>query len=465
MVRALAADLAYIDDRFRPDMVVVFDEQDGRIQRVQPLAELRPDVELERCAGCALLPGLVNAHSHAFQRAIRGRTQWRPPGEHADFWSWREAMYRAVLRLSPEDMFELARFCFIEMLLAGYTTVGEFHYVQRDEHGAEYADPNELALQVIRAAQEVGIRIALLNVCYVTGGVGEPLREEQRRFGTPDLDRYLANSGRLRTQVKGLPDVSVGLAPHSLRAVPREWLGPIASQAREQDLPLHMHVAEQPAEVDACVRTYGKRPGELLADLGVLDGWFTAVHATHLSATEIRAFGQAAITVCACPTTERDLGDGIPAAPELVGAGVRLCIGSDSQTIIDPWEEMRSIEYHTRLAKLRRVVLAEEVGHGRSEVGPLLMRAGGANGAVSLKLEAGAIGAGKQADFVVIDLAHPSLSGWTQSSLTAHLTLSASAAAVRDVWVSGKARVRNGQHEALAPARTAFAAVCQRVLA
>jgi formimidoylglutamate deiminase len=463
-MRALAADLTYVEDRFQSDVAVVFDEQDGRIDRVQPAARPTPGIEVERCSGCALVPGLVNAHSHAFQRAIRGRTQWRPLGEHADFWSWREAMYRAVLRLSPDDMYELARFCFIEMLLAGYTTVGEFHYVQRDERGAEYANPNELALQLIRAAQEVGIRIALLNVCYATGGVGEALREEQRRFGTPDLDRYLSHTEQLRSQVQGKPLVSVGLAPHSLRAVPSDWLAPIASHAREHDLPLHMHVAEQPAEVDACMRAYGRRPGELLADRGLLDARFTAVHATHLNTGEILALGQAGITVCACPTTERDLGDGIPSARELVDAGARLCIGSDSQTVIDPWEEMRSIEYHTRLATLRRVILAEEVGHGRSEVGPLLFRAGGANGAGSLKVDAGVIAPGKQADFVLIDLDHPSLAGWTQATLAAHLALCAPAAVVRDVWVAGRIRVQEGQHPALKAARPAFDAVCQRVL-
>lgn len=463
-MRALVADLTYVEDRFQSDIAVVFDERDGRIERVQPAMQIAPAIEVERCSGCALVPGLVNAHSHAFQRAIRGRTQWRPLGEHADFWSWREAMYRAVLRLSPDDMYELARFCFIEMLLAGYTTVGEFHYVQRDEQGAEYANPNELALQVIRAAQDVGIRIVLFNVCYATGGVGEALREEQRRFGTPDLERYLCHTEQLRSQVKEQRLVSVGMAPHSLRAVPPDWLSPIASHAREHDLALHMHVAEQPAEVDACVRTYGKRPGELLAEHGLLDARFTAVHATHLSAGEILAFGQAAITVCACPTTERDLGDGIPSARELVKAGVRLCIGSDSQTVIDPWEEMRSIEYHARLATLRRVVLADDVGRGRSEVAPLLFRAGGANGAGSLRVEAGVIAPGKQADFVLIDLHHPSLAGWTQATLAAHLALSAPAAVVRDVWVAGRARVQEGQHAALTAARPAFDGVCQRVL-
>jgi formimidoylglutamate deiminase len=210
---------------------------------------------------------------------------------------------------------------------------------------------------------------------------------------------------------------------------------------------------------------YGLRPGELLAGLGVLDERFTAVHATHLNASEIAAFGEHAINVCFCPTTERDLGDGIPAAPELVAAGVRICIGSDSQTVIDPWDEMRSIEYHTRLATLRRVVLTEEVGHGRSEVAPLLLRTGSVNGGASLRVPVGVIAPGCQADFSLIDLDHSVLSGWTPASLPAHLALSGSTALVKSVWVAGKLRVRERHHDALVEARSSFEAVCQKVLA
>jgi formimidoylglutamate deiminase len=440
-MRAIQADLTYVDDAFRSGVVVVFDEDDGRIVAVQRSEELTHNAPVERISGRALLPGMVNAHSHAFQRAIRGWTQWRPLGEDADFWSWREAMYRVVLRISPDELYHLSLFCFIEMLLAGYTTVGEFHYVQRDERGQAYSDNNELALQVLRAAQDAGIRIVLLSVCYATGGVGQPLREEQRRFATPELSAYLQSIEQLQSALASNSLASVGVAPHSVRAVPREWLQPIAGFAGERDMPLHMHVAEQPAEVAASLEVYGQRPGEVAAAEGLLNERFTAIHATHLSAEEIAAFGKASATVCACPTTERDLGDGILAATELIGAGARLCIGSDSQTIIDPWEELRSIEYHTRLARLRRVMLAQRTGPGRSEVAPALLRAGSANGAHSLRVATGQIAPGRAADFVLVDLEHPALAGWTQATLGAHLALSAPAAAVRDVWVGGQIRV------------------------
>jgi formimidoylglutamate deiminase len=463
MVQALQAALTYVDDRFVEGVAVLF--EDGRIVDVKSADQLSDDVRVERRAGSALLPGMVNAHSHAFQRAIRGWTQWRPMGEDADFWSWREAMYRAVLRISPDDLYELSLFCFIEMLLAGYTTVGEFHYVHRDERGQAYSDQNELALQVVRAAHDAGIRIALLSVCYATGNVGQPLRDEQRRFATPELSSYLESVEQLQKVLASNALASVGVAPHSVRAVPREWLQPIGQFARQRDLPLHMHVAEQPAEVAACVEVYGQRPGDLVAGEGLLDDRFTAIHATHLSPTEIVSFGQAAATVCACPTTERDLGDGILAAAELMAGGARICIGSDSQTIIDPWEEVRSIEYHTRLAKLRRVVLAEPTDPGRNEVAPNLLRAGSANGAHALRVATGQIARGRAADFVLVDLEHPTLAGWTPATLAAHLALSAPAAVVREVWVGGKLRIEEGRHAAQAAARRAFDSVCERVLA
>lgn len=464
-LRALQPALAYIDDRFVEDQAILFDERTGRIVQIASATELPADTSVDRRAGQALLPGMVNAHSHAFQRAIRGWTQWRPPDERADFWSWRDAMYRAVLRFSPEDLYQVSRFCFIEMLLAGYTTVGEFHYVQRDEHGRPYQDPNELARQVVRAATDVGIRITLLNVCYATGGIGQALRPEQRRFATPDLAGFLNATSALQEQLKGCALASVGVAPHSVRAVERAWLRPISDYARQRGLPLHMHVSEQPGEVEASLQRYGCRPVELLQEEGVLSGTFTAVHAVHLTETEIRALGQARAFVCACPTTERDLGDGIPRARELIDAGASLCIGSDSQTVIDPWEEMRLIEYHARLASLRRVILTEAVSHDRREVAPLLLKTGTAGGARSLGIGSGQLRPGEPADFVLIDLEHPALAGWNKTTLGAHLALSSPATAVREVWVGGTPRVRDRQHDALGSAQREFTLACQRVLA
>src|SRR5690606_28801549 len=229
----LVPDLLYDGGVFRRGVGLEIDAASGRIARVAGARELergaraRGDV-VETLSGRALVPGFVNAHSHAFQRLIRGRTQWRPAGEpEADFWSWREAMYGAALSLAPDDVYHASRFCFLEMLRAGFTSVGEFHYLHRDPAGDPYADPNELALRVVAAAEDVGIRIALLNVCYAAGGIGRPLEPQQRRFATPDLDAFLAETEQLAQRYADHALVTVGVAPHSVRAVPRAWLAPL----------------------------------------------------------------------------------------------------------------------------------------------------------------------------------------------------------------------------------------------
>jgi len=217
--------------------------------------------------------------------------------------------------------------------------------------------------------------------------------------------------------------------------------------------------------VDASIAKYGRSPGELIAEAGLLGPDFTAVHATHLSAEEIVVFGGEAVTVCACPTTERDLGDGILCAPELMDAGAHFCIGSDSQTVLDPWEELRALEYHTRLRTLRRVVLAEETVQNRWDVAPVLLRAGTSDGARALRVDTGVIERGKRADLIAIDLEHTALAGWTDANLAALLALSAPATVVRDVWVGGQRRVEKREHAELRNARSRFDAVCRRILA
>jgi formimidoylglutamate deiminase len=337
----LVPDLVYLNDSFRSGLAVEYDDQAGRITRVLDHAELGtgggagPVVELRERA---LLPGFVNAHSHSFQRLIRGRTQWRTVDTGAvarsDFWTWREAMYDAALRLTPDDVYDAARFCFIEMLRAGITAVGEFHYLHNDEQGRQYADRNELAQRVIAAARDAGLRIRLLNVCYATGGIGAPLGTEQRRFATSDLDAFLAACASLGDDLADDALASVGVAPHSVRAVPRDWLPALHAWAVKHDVPLHMHVSEQPAEVRACVDAYGARPVELLHGDGVLDDRFTAVHATHIDDDEVRMLASSGSTVCACPTTERDLGDGMLRAADLLDAGGSIALGDSSWFIL-----------------------------------------------------------------------------------------------------------------------------------
>lgn len=500
-VRVLLPDLLYYRGRFEAGWGVMVDEGSGRIVAVGEAAGLvgggASDVVVERLSGRALLPGFVNAHSHAFQRLIRGRTQWRPAGvARSDFWSWREAMYGAALALTPDDVYDVSRACFLEMLHAGYTSVGEFHYLHRDPRGERYADPNELAHRVIAAAESVGIRIVLLNVCYATGGIGEPLRPEQRRFGTPDLGEFLEDTGALQSAYAGRAGVTVGVAPHSVRAVPRDWLRELHGWARARDVAYHIHASEQPAEVEAALAAWGLRPIEVLAEEGVLDERTTVVHATHLTPGEIGLLGRSGAVVCACPTTERDLGDGFLPGLELVEAGAPLAIGSDSQTVIDPFDEIRLIEYHERLRRLRRVVLAVPVERGavvgagsgdaaQPETGaggagpgsssgvpapadrlvnaPPLLELGTAGGARSLRLEAGRIEPGHLADLVGIDLDHPHLAGYTPETLGALLALSAPAAVVADVWVGGARRVEGRSHALDGEAPVALHKVAERV--
>lgn len=471
--RVLVPDLLLEDGRFRAERAVRMDGERGTIADVGPTEAILRDGEgarsIERLAGRALLPGFVNAHSHTFQRLIRGRTQWKPAAEpEADFWSWRESMYSAARALTPEDLFAVSRFCFVEMLRAGYTGVGEFHYLHRDPDGRPYEDPNELARRVLAAARAAGVRIVLLDVCYAAGGIGKPLRAEQARFGTPDLEDFLACVTALRDACGVDSLASVGIAPHSVRAVPRAWLRPLAEAARESGLPIHMHLSEQPAEVADCRAAHGLGPVELVAEEGLPGPDFTGVHLTHPSGREIGLFGEASATACLCPTTERDLGDGIPPATELLDAGASFAIGSDSHAVIDPFEEMRLVEGHERLRTLRRVVLSEAGRDAPLEetwrVAPRLLGFAGAGGARSLGLEAGAIRPGAAADLVAVDLEDRRLAGWTADVLPELLVFSGSADLVTDVWVGGARRVEGRRHPDEAKAAAAFREVALRAL-
>lgn len=452
----LIPDLVWHDGRFQSGLAVDIDENSGRIRALLEADALPHGVRSERLTARALLPGFINAHSHAFQRLLRGRAQWRPAGAGADFWTWRDEMYRVANALSPDEVHDTARFCFIEMLLAGFTSVGEFHYIHNDPQGRAYTRPFELAERVIAAAAEAGIRIRLLNVAYATSAIGEPLRPEQRRFATPRLESFLRDTVELVESVAPLPLASVGVAPHSIRAVPRSWLRPIHTLAYGFDLPFHVHANEQPAEVAACMANYGVRPIEVFAGEGVVDSLFTAVHATHVSHGEIRLLASTGPHVCACPTTERDLGDGFLPGEELLRAGAGVTIGSDSQSMIDPFTEIRLLEYHERLRKLRRVVLGRDDGAGRVVSAPVLLEAATSAGAASLRLEAGAIAPGLLADLVAVDLEHHALAGTSGDLLAATLALSAPRDVVCDVWVGGVRRVRERRHELLAEAVSAF---------
>lgn len=323
------------------------------------------------------LDALASAHSHAFQRAMRGAAQRPGPAGTEDFWSWREAMYALAARLDPEEIHRISCVAFAELARAGVRTVGEFHYVHHQPDGTPYDDRTVLADAVIAAAKASGLRIALLRVVYARAGAGRPPEGVQRRFSDADLDDALGDVEALAARYASDPSVVVGVAPHSVRAVPPGWLSPIASFARERGMPVHMHVAEQPAEVDACLAETGRRPVELCADHGLLDDRFVAVHATHLAAHEPALLGDAGSAVCLCPTTERDLGDGLPDVTALFEAGVRLCVGVDSHVLTAPLEDVRGVELGERLRRRQRVTLRPRVG----TLAELLWAIGSANGA------------------------------------------------------------------------------------
>jgi formiminoglutamate deiminase len=319
-------------------------------------------LELSEDRRTIFLPALATAHSHAFQRAMRGTSQ-RPGNDPSDdFWTWRGQMYRLASSLDPDSIARYSRVAFEELARAGVLTVGEFHYIQHQADGRPYDDRTVLADAVIRAARAAGLRVSLLRVAYHRAGPGRPAEPGQRRFCDPTVDAVLADLDRLRATWGHDPDVRIGVAPHSVRAVPPSWLGPLAAYATKYDLPFHMHVAEQIREVEECVAETGKRPIELLADLGVLSSRFVAVHATQLLPHEAKLLGDAGGFACVCATTERDLGDGLPDLGALRRGGVRLCTGIDSHVITDPIDDLRSLETHERLRTRSRVTFTPENG-------------------------------------------------------------------------------------------------------
>ncbi len=344
------------------------------------------------------LPALTTAHSHAFQRGMRGLAQRRGANPADDFWTWRGQMYRVATSLDPESIESIARVAFAELRRAGVDTVGEFHYVHHAPDGTPYANRTELAERVVQAALAEGLRVSLLRTAYFRAGPGRPPEPGQLRFCDPDPDVVLRDVERLRALYANEPRVRVGLAPHSVRAVPRDFLVPLAEYAKTHDLPLHMHVAEQPREVEECLAETGRRPAELLADLGILGPRFVAVHATQLLPHEARLLGEAGAFACVCATTERDLGDGLPDLGSLREAGARLCTGIDSHVITDPFDDLRSLETHERLRTKARVTFTPREGTPAEQ----LWREGSEHGAR-------ACGFDGPAKRIVIDPSHPSL--------------------------------------------------------
>jgi formiminoglutamate deiminase len=338
----------------------------------------------ERLAGLTI-PGLANCHSHAFHRALRGRTQ----RERGTFWTWREQMYAVAERLTPDTYFELARATYREMVAGGITSVGEFHYLHHGPDGTPYDDPNAMGHALVAAAREAGIRIALLDTCYLTAGIGRGAEGVQVRFGDGTADGWAE-----RVPTGGGETVRYGAAIHSVRAVPRDEIPVVVRWAEQHSAPLHVHLSEQVAENAACRDAYAATPTAVLAEAGALGPRTSAVHATHLTDEDVRLLGLSLTRACFCPTTERDLGDGIGPSRRLRDAGSPLTLGSDSHAVVDLFEEMRAVELDERLATQRR-------GHWSAE--ELLVAATG-DGHASLGFEgAGRIEVGAPADLVTLD--------------------------------------------------------------
>jgi len=401
-----------------------------------------PSAETVSLPGKALLPGFVNAHSHSFQRLIRGKSESRVTSGR-DFWSWRGTMYHAAAQLDPQDVYDVARMAFLEMLLAGTTTVGEFHYLHNAPGGHPYDDPNLLSKQVIAAAQSVGIRIVLLRSAYLRSGYELPPDPGQIRFYESSR-QFLDNMAALvKSYPADSPEVRFGVAPHSLRAVPLRELKEIAAWGRERKLPLHMHVAEQVAENQACLREYGMTPVELLASENLLGPDFTAVHAIHITGEEIAGLAGASATICSCPTTERNLGDGVIVADQVMRAGIRIALGSDSQAQIDPLEDARELDYHLRLDRQQRAILDQI---GEQTLASRLFDCATVSGARALGVSAGELAPGALADFITVDLNEVSIAGNSGEDLLPLAVFSLSRSAIRDVVVNGRWVVRDQRH-------------------
>lgn len=450
-------DLLYQNGSFLSNAGILLGE-DGKILGIHP-TDTPAAHKTIRLSGKALLPGFVNGHSHTFQRLIRGRSENRGINGR-DFWTWRNAMYRAALAVDPEDIYHVARMAFLEMVLSGTTTVGEFHYLHREPDGRPYSDPNLLGKQILRAAQSVGLRITLLRTAYFRAGYNLAPDPGQIRF-YESLREYIDNTSALAEEISGTSDlVSVGVAPHSIRAVTLDYLQEIVAWAKDGEYPIHMHMAEQPAEIDACRREYGLSPIQLLRARNLLSERLTLVHAIHTTEEEVDALAEAKTTICSCPTTERNLGDGIIAADQAICKGVLFSFGSDSQAQIDPLEDARELEYHLRLLHKQRVILDQI--HGM-DLSARLFSYATEGGAASLRINAGTLQAGKAADFFTVDLNDLSLAGASAAELLPMVVFSLSRSAIRDVVVGGRMILRDGHHEAQQEIVTRYREVHEKI--
>lgn len=375
-----------------------------------------------------IMHGMATAHSHAFQRLLRGRTQRRSTAANS-FWSWRGLMYELANRLNPDEIYAVARLAYAELAMSGVTAIGEFHYLHHDVGGVPYANRTETAEACIQAALDVGVRICLIRTAYMRGGYDTPLVPAQARFVDVDIELVLRDVEQLRSRYAGHPLVSVAVAAHSIRAVPLNEICVLSDYAKMNEMPFHMHVCEQRRELEESVAEYGVTPIQLLADNGVLSERFVGVHGTHLSAEEIQHLGSTNSLICLCRTTERDLGDGLPQTSDLVDAGTRLCVGVDSHCCENAFEEARAVELDER-SRL-------EMRHAALEA-PTLLQAATENGYIACDLPFGK-------DFVALRRDDLSLVGIDDKLTVDGIIFGATPRAIDHVTVAGKTIVENGQ--------------------
>lgn len=461
-MRRLHAPAALLPTGWAEDVAITLDDA-GMIATVTP--GMSP-AGAERLAG-TLLPGMTDLHSHAFQRAMAGLTERRGPGGDDHFWTWRETMYRFLAQLTPDDVGAIAAHLHVALLKGGFTAVAEFHYLQADTDGRPYANPAEMGLAIIAAAERAGIALTMLPSLYRQGGFGQegtwrPHTEGQKRFVLDD-EALWASVQAFRAAAVGNPLLRVGLAPHSLRAAALPDIARWADLVRRDDpgAPIHIHAAEQPREVAECLAATGSRPVGLILESLPVDTRWCLVHATHLSPEEIIGLAGSGAVAGLCPTTEGNLGDGIFPLPAFLAAEGRFGIGTDSHVGVSAAEELRMLEASQRLATLRRAVATTEA---ERSAGTLLWSRAAEAGSAVCAQPAGAIAPGRRADLVVLDGEAPLLAGRGGGLPLDTLVFAGGEPLVRDVMVGGTWVVREGHHGAERETASGFAATLRRLL-
>ncbi|WP_426408421.1 formimidoylglutamate deiminase [Bradyrhizobium ganzhouense] len=427
----------------------------GAIAEVTP--DVAPNAGDERHA--LALPGLASLHSHAFQRGMAGLAELR--GDSTDtFWTWRETMYRFALAMTPDDVAAVATLLYVEMLEQGFTRVGEFHYLHHDRDGSPYADPAEMAVRIAQAAEASSIGLTLLPSFYAHGSFGGAAPHDGQRRFICSVDQFATLMAASRKAIANLPGASIGIAPHSLRAVAPDELAAVIPLA--EGGPVHIHAAEQVKEVEDCLAWSGRRPVQWLLEHAPIDQRWCLIHATHMTDDEVSAFAKTGAVAGLCPITEASLGDGIFPAREFLGAGGRFGVGTDSNVLVGAADELRQLEYGQRLKHRTRNVLSS--GAGRS-TGRTLFDDALAGGARALTQATVGLTPGARADIVTLDATHPSLAGRSRDAVIDGWIFAAGDGAIDCVWAGGDKVVESGRHKLRQAARERFNAAVRRLVA